>query len=267
MEVDHDLAALLSRTLTLDPTMAPELRMSIETELEARGISYSISQHYHHSSHTNANSPDTLSHQQEMPRSMSEPARPTCEMLLRQNGIDPATLLPPQIQLFRIADSAQQDRLIELWRICPPNQNVQDPSQAWTPTSVQMEEDRTRQRLIQEHCQQVVHELENQPQSNNDDNNVIMSLDGTPVQSADGSWGTASQSSHDDSEPYMVDGYMELMQEYGYDPHAHGVPNKDAYSSHFAGAYTPATDPVYRGVGYQRHGPAGAHMEQMDVAM
>jgi hypothetical protein len=288
MEIDSDLAALLGRALTLDPSsMPPELRMTIESELEARGISYSISQHYHHSTHAPA---PPQQHPQAVPRTVAPPSssRPTCEALLRQNGIDPASLLPPQLQLFRIADTPQQDRLLELWRICPPAMQArQDPSLAWTPTSVALEEDRTRDRLLQEHCRQVVGEIESrhQPQQQQEEE-VIMSLDGTPVQAADGSWAPAPSSyAHnaayrDESEPYMAEGYLELMQEYGYDPQAHvggthpggpyfaataAAPSTATPSS--SASYSPATDPVYRAAGCGRFGPAGLHMEQMDVAM
>jgi len=239
MEIDHDLATLLGRILTLDPSIAPEARMNIENELRAKHIPFSVSQHYHHSNHSPMTHTQTQQH--ETPQFISEPPRLSCEMLLRQNSIDPTALLPPQLRLFRIADTAQQQRLIELWRICPPTKNVEDPSLAWTDTTVEQEESRTRQRLLQEHCKQVVHGLEH------NNNNIAMSLDGTQIQSADGCW---------DPEPYMADGYMDMMQQYGYDPHAH------------AATYSPATDPVYRAIGCQlQSASAGVHMDRMDVVM
>lgn len=253
MELDHELAALLSRSLTLDPSMSPELRRSIEHELQAKTIVYSASQHYHHSSHHSTVpdfNPGTSF------RSASEPlARPTCEVLLRQNGIDPSALLPPQLQLFRIAGTEQQDRLLALWRICPPNKNVgDDPSLAWTATTLEQEEHRTKERLLQKHCQQVVRDLEQQQQQQQQ--MAVMSLDGTPIQSPDGSWGPSIHDAQSDSEPYMTEGYMQLMQGYGYDPETQNP-----------ASCSPATDPVYRSAGWHGCGPAGVHMEQMDVAM
>lgn len=182
-------------------------------------------------------------------------------MLLRQNGIDPAVLLPPQLQLFRIAGTEQQDRLLQLWRICPPTKNddilMRNPSLAWTATTLEQEEDRTRQRVIQHHHNQTTSEMEQRT----DNADRVMSLDGTTVQAFDGSWAPSyPNSSQSESEPYMLDGYMQLMQKYGYDPATHS--SKQALVD-----YAQATDPVYRSAGWHGHGPAGMQMEQMDVAM
>lgn len=62
-------------------------------------ISYSITQHYHHSSHVVSPSPnDTAS-------------------VLHQHGIDPATLSVDQTNLFVHADAEQQRRLIQTWQL------------------------------------------------------------------------------------------------------------------------------------------------------
>ena len=89
-----------------------------------------------------------------------------------------------------------------------------------------------------------------------------------------------SMSGHEDSEPYMVAGYMDIMQQYGYDPQAHEAqaPARDAYT-HFGTSiggpsYSSSKDPVYnmgpanapRGF-HGFHGPAGMHMDAMDVVM
>lgn len=61
-------------------------------------ISYSISQHYHHSSHV-----------------VSPPDAPTS--VLQQHGLDPATLSTGQLDLFVHADADQQQRLIQTWQL------------------------------------------------------------------------------------------------------------------------------------------------------
>lgn len=71
-------------------------------------ISYSITQHYHHSSHV-------------APPSIPTPATSTQDQaltsLLLQHGIDPNTLIPAQLDLIRHADTEQQQRLIQTWQL------------------------------------------------------------------------------------------------------------------------------------------------------
>lgn len=237
MDIDHDLAALLNRTLTLDASIPPEIRASMEQELQAKVVAYSISQHYNHSAHTIVPAPIA-------PSPLRIPARPTCEVLLRQHGIDPATLLPPQLQLFRLAGTSQQNRLLALWSIFPPSQiPIEDPSVAWTPTTVELEEGRIKERLLQRHSKQVVREIEERQQQQH---GHMTSLDGTAIQAPDGSWAPAIQDIQGDTEPYMVDGYMELMEEeFGYDTKL----NSQA-------PFSPATDPVYQGAGWHEFASA-----------
>lgn len=45
---------------------------------------------------------------------------------LRQHSIDPASLLPNQVQLFANADYEQRLRLLELWRIAPPSYPLEE---------------------------------------------------------------------------------------------------------------------------------------------
>jgi hypothetical protein len=45
----------------------------------------------------------------------------TTEIILSRHGVDAASLFSSQLDLFKSADASQQMRLIELWRICPPN--------------------------------------------------------------------------------------------------------------------------------------------------
>ncbi|PNY22672.1 Uncharacterized protein TCAP_07075 [Tolypocladium capitatum] len=252
-QVHDDLASLFSRNLTFNP----ELRVSAAPKetprqeptpapVTSQAIVYSISQHYHHSAH-NANparQQEDASVQEQPQRSSSElPQREASpETILRYYGIDATTLTPSQLQLFRVADEPQKLRLMELWIICPPNRGEEIPSLAWSSTTVEEEEHLARMRY--ERLQQ----------------NQVMSLDGTNVQTGDGRW---TQQTASDGEPYMTSGYEELMRREN-ERHAMDNRSKDVYS-HFGTAvggpsYTPATDPVYMGPDFVRQ------QQQMDMA-
>ncbi|KAL5596993.1 hypothetical protein BROUX41_006335 [Berkeleyomyces rouxiae] len=155
-----DLIALFSRTLTLNPNMAAQLAASIENPaMPLAAPAAFASQHYIHSTSGAG--------------AAANPVRPprhhlSNEARLRAYGIDPNSLSPSQMQLFRIADSAQQTRLLDLWKIFPPSLPGEDPSHAWTPTTVETEEHRAVARFAklvgqeQEEEQQQQQEQESQ---------------------------------------------------------------------------------------------------------
>lgn len=213
----HDeLAALFSRNLTFNPDSrtaqdVPRHMDPIAAPSSTQHVVYSISQHYHHST---ALSPP------EMPERRSSEPGPgdnlSSETMLRIHGINPNTLTPSQIQLFRVADTPQQRRLLELWSICPPNGGGDIPALAWSSTTVEQEEQ----------LAQVRYERQQQEQG--------MSLDGTMVQNPNGQW-----QQQQDCEPYMTSGYEELMR-------------REREKQQASQAYTPATDPVYMGSDYAR---------------
>lgn len=81
-------------------------------------IMYSISQHYHHSAHlaraaTDILLPDTT-------RYSGSPETPSSITILTQNGVEPSSLLRSQISLFEQSNDQQRSRLLELWRLAPP---------------------------------------------------------------------------------------------------------------------------------------------------
>jgi hypothetical protein len=163
----------------------------------------------------------------------------SAEHVLRIHGVDPFTLTPSQLQLFRIADQAQKRRLVELWSICPPNNGGDIPSLAWSSTTVEQEE----------HLARLRHERLQQTET--------LSLDGTTIQSNDGSW--HQQATHE-SEPYMMSGYEELMRrerERERERQSMESQRSDASYGHYnttsvESNYSPATDPVYQGPDYIR---------------
>ncbi|EEP82960.1 predicted protein [Uncinocarpus reesii 1704] len=131
-KVDHDLAALFARQMvmvhgsrdhtpippatpaTLNPSDSPMLS-------DPPPIAYSITQHYHHSSHQAMDSQRPKLDVQRTPvqaRPSIMENMPPNEILARHN-INPGTLLPSQLTLFEQADIDQKARLLELWQISP----------------------------------------------------------------------------------------------------------------------------------------------------
>lgn len=245
MQGHDELAMLFSRNLTFNPEVQQRQEAPVQAQAPEQPIVYSISQHYHHSAHINkpVSQEQIIPVPEEPPRPSSEP--PQGDTLLAENqlrmcNIDPATLTPAQLQLFRTADDPQKQRLAELWSIAPPTKSGDIPSLAWSSTSVEHEERLARARYEREQEQK------------------MMSLDGTSVQTSDGTW--APQRSSSDSEPYMTSGYEQLMlseQQRQTQPRA--------VYNHFGNAigargYSTATDPVFMGPDSVRQ------QEQMSMA-
>lgn len=253
MHLQDDLATLFSRNLTFNPhsqDAAPRHVPEPEPEpvsepapAPPQPIVYSISQHYHHSAH--AVRPQQPQEQAPVPeepqRRSSEPPQSeavSAEAILRNHGVNPVTLTPAQLQLFRIADDAQKLRLLELWSICPPNNGGDIPALAWSSTTVEQEEQLAQIRY------------ERQQQQQQQQQNHAMSLDGTTVQTADSRWAS------NESEPYITSGYEELMRR------EEERLNKERQAKRpvcYVG-YSSATDPVYMGPDY-------AHQQQQQLAM
>ena len=233
MQTHDELAALFARNLTFNPEAQASIpRHEVAQHLDAfaspssaQNVVYSVSQHYNHSAHI-----VNPSSEEEIGRPSSEPTQSdtmSCEKILRIHGVDPMTLTPSQIQLFKIADAPQQRRLIELWSICPPNNAADIPSLAWSSTTVAHEEHLARARYERLQLGQTV------------------SLDGTVVQTSNGQWHQQSE-----PEPYMSTGYEELMRR----------EREREARNNMQQAYNQATDPVFMGPDYARE------QQQMDMA-
>jgi len=247
MAMHEDLAALFSRNLSLHnpPYVAPVQQSKEQSPEVETPYTYSITQHYHHSAHV-AN--------QQRSRPASEPPQTdqlTTEIILSRHGVDATSLFPSQIDLFKSADAGQQMRLIELWRICPPNYGGHALAQDlgnWPATSLEQEEAmaklRYERQILDERMSRIGAE---QATDSADDtmseesNNTPM----TPIQGGDGRWSGTGHA----AEPYMMSGYEALAQR-EYERSA--GPSKDIYS-HFGMAiggpsYKQATDPVYKSI-------------------
>ncbi|KAK1769849.1 hypothetical protein QBC33DRAFT_556272 [Phialemonium atrogriseum] len=248
MQAHEDLAALFSKNLTLEPAQPPR---------EESKIVY-VSQHYNHSSHLARPSAE---HSQLSPRPASEPPQrehTVVETVLQNNGVDPSCLSVSQLQLFKSVAEPQQLRLIELWRIFPPTNSNDNPTLAWSFTTVEQEESLAQMRYVR-------NEQGKQAEQ-------IMSLDGTPltpIQAGDGRW-ISTQGQHDVTEPYMATGYEEMArreyEESARRAYAAAMERpKDVYQ-HFGTAvggptYSHATDPVYKAANATVDWIRQAHME------
>jgi hypothetical protein len=200
----EELAALFSRNLTFNqpaplPEPVPEpVQVPVEATMEEPKIVY-ISTHYNHSAHVARH--DVQPPVQSM-RPASEPPQPehsAVERVLRNHGVDPSCLSSAQLQLFKTVDDPQRLKLMELWRTCPPTNSLDNPTLAWSMTSVSQEE--VLAKLRYEQRQRAEQE-------------TIMSLDGTPltpIQGGDGRWISAT-SSYGYMEPYMATGYEEMAR-------------------------------------------------------
>ncbi|TLD31573.1 hypothetical protein PspLS_01957 [Pyricularia sp. CBS 133598] len=218
MQAHEDLAALFSRNLILDASKIQQIQIQEQPQQEApepQPITYSISQHYHHSVYHAAPVPAQPERPASEPPSSEHQG---VEAILTSHGVDPAGLSQSQVQLFKEADDAQKLRLLELWRICPPTATREsNPALAFNSTSLEQEEQLARMRY--EEQQQM-------------DDAMAMSMDGTPVmvpiQGGDGRWQVPETAQDYMMEPYMSSGYEELAR------------------SAMPMAYKPATDPVYK---------------------
>ena len=115
MEGVHQAAITLPSAPPTPETSAPTQSVS--------PIVYSISQHYHHSSHLAPSATPS-----ELRRGLTGPEIRSdlpAESILMQHNIDPWTLFPSQLTLFKQADQEQQSRLITLWQISPPGHGNQ----------------------------------------------------------------------------------------------------------------------------------------------
>lgn len=233
MQAHDELAALFARNLTFNPDVQASIPRqelnqhynSIASPSEAQNIVYSVSQHYNHTAHIASPSAEA-----DHVRRSSEPSQSDAasnERILRIHGVDPATLTPSQLQLFKVADAPQQRRLIELWSICPPNQAGEIHSLAWSSTTLDQEEQLAHARYERSQLQQAV------------------SLDGTVVQTSNGQW---HQQPAPEPEPYMSSGYEELMR------------REQEREERKRQQYNKATDPVYRGPDFARE------QQQMEMA-
>lgn len=93
-------------------------------------ITYSITQHYHHSAHVAHRACMSGPVQGNTPSRNIEVANHALFDILKYHNILPSSLSPSQLELFANALPEQQVRLIQMWQICPePSKGSQWPIQ------------------------------------------------------------------------------------------------------------------------------------------
>ncbi|GAB7354728.1 hypothetical protein MBLNU459_g5143t1 [Dothideomycetes sp. NU459] len=119
---------------------------------------------------------------------------------LIQHDINPAALSPSQTKLFTNADYEQRLRLLELWRISPPENDelVRLSGGVWPSTSIAQEEELARIRY-----ERRIYEREQQSMGNGREIGM------------DGDQDAACDASTSEVEPYIVSGYAHSQR---YDP-------------------------------------------------
>jgi hypothetical protein len=168
-------------------------------------------------------------------------------MFLR-NSIDPTSLSPSQIDLFQNADDDQRLRLLELWRISPPqgrqgipetvDYNVSRQLYDWPPTSVAQEEAMAKMRyetLMQERAQSEEIQMHQQQL----DESMNQGIDSAAVQATRGLLTSSPEAPS--AEPYIVSGY-DMLARREYEQSAQATPNHLREST----KYNQSTDPVYK---------------------
>jgi len=230
MAEQDDLATLFSRNLSLNPYVASPQVQQPETPYYPSMSAHLV---YHQPARPASEPPQT--------------DQLTTEIILGRHGVDYAILSASQITLFRSADASQQMRLIELWRICPPNQGehvfVQDLGPG---TSFQQEEAiaklRYERQMLEERMSRTSSEgLEGEDSMSDGSTSTPMPI--TPIQGGDGRW-----SGHGHVEPYMQSGYEALAQQ----EYERSAGRSKDISSHFGSvggpSYKASIDPVYNTV-------------------
>jgi hypothetical protein len=179
--------------------------------------------------------------------------------LLVQNSIDPHALLSNQVSLFRHAGPEQRLRLLELWRISPPNQGGYDlykQQQSWPETSMAREEEMAR--LRHDRALDTTRWLAARPgqqdsASDLDASESRTTTDLLPPPPAPVPARPASAPGHRTStgaEPYMLSGY-EMLARRDYEAQEY-APLRESKR------YNQATDPAFLGNGAWSEGQENA---------
>ncbi|ORY12077.1 hypothetical protein BCR34DRAFT_483159 [Clohesyomyces aquaticus] len=169
------------------------------------------------------------------------------EEILVRNSVDPKLLFASQIDLFKNADDDQRLRLLELWRISPPqgrqgypagvDYNTSRQLYDWPPTSLAQEEAMAKlryERMMEERAQ--AEEIQTHQQQ------LEQSMDedmGSAAVQATRDLLTASPEIKN-AEPYIVSGY-DMLSNREYEESAKAAANHLKESTR----YNQATDPVY----------------------
>ncbi|KAL3470683.1 hypothetical protein BJX99DRAFT_251032 [Aspergillus californicus] len=118
MKQQDDLVALFDTHMNMEPSQPSK---SKEAHPSSAPITYSITQHYHHSAHV-AQKPAARPMQSNPPPVPNETAN-WVYGTLRKHNVDPSSLTTSQLELFANAMPEQKSRLVQMWQICPQPSN------------------------------------------------------------------------------------------------------------------------------------------------
>ncbi|KAL4949717.1 hypothetical protein BDW69DRAFT_173782 [Aspergillus filifer] len=121
LKAQDDLVSLFNAHMNMESSP-----MLIEKETAAlhAPITYSITQHYHHSAHVAQKATVPIPLQNASPLRANECVTQALD-LLRHHSIDPSSLSSSQLDLFTQARPEQKSRLIQMWQICSePSKSV-----------------------------------------------------------------------------------------------------------------------------------------------
>ncbi|KAF2810542.1 uncharacterized protein BDZ99DRAFT_463102 [Mytilinidion resinicola] len=199
------------------------------------------SQHYTHTHHV----VPIVHKPRPIPTPLSTPD--LVEVLLR-NSIDPTLLFPSQVSLFQNADEDQRLRLLELWRISPPqgrqgipdgiDYNTSRQLYDWPPTSLAQEEAMAKlryERQVEEDRQKEDIRLHEQ--------RLQESMDADSAAVAETTRNLLSSPERQNAEPYILSGY-EALAAREYERSA-----QEEQGLRESTRYNQAIDPVYKGNG------------------
>ncbi|KAL2864545.1 uncharacterized protein BJX67DRAFT_360788 [Aspergillus lucknowensis] len=115
LKAQDDLVALFNTHMNME---VPTLPGRKEIQISSPPVTYSITQHYHHSAHVAQRANTSGPGQRDDISRFNVGFKWVFETLKRQN-VDPSSLSPGQLELFANAMPEQQSRLIQMWQICP----------------------------------------------------------------------------------------------------------------------------------------------------
>ena len=140
--MQEELAMMFAQNMTFSSDLKNQ---QIESPKEPAPVTYSITQHYHHSAHL-ASTDATAEILRAPSLTQAGLEQAVTKDTLISHGIDPSKLLPTQLILFQQAAPEQQSRLLQLWSISLPEyadlgaQDLAEELGSWEQTTVEQEE-------------------------------------------------------------------------------------------------------------------------------
>ncbi|KAI9856910.1 MAG: hypothetical protein M1824_005064 [Vezdaea acicularis] len=239
-----ELSILFNRSLTITPTATPPHSSSPFQQPPQPAahapVQYSITQHYHHSAHLASPPPGTSTFPSSLPlpaaSSSDLQTQPTdaatTSIILARNGVDAGLLSQAQLSLFRHSGLEVQMRLVEIWRVSPP-----DPGSSGVRTSLIDDFELETSLALEEQSAQERMERRSWEASRGWREYCPKDVESTLAPHA---------------EPYIVNGYAQNLQTERpnqYQPVGKAIPHHNHSNvdpgNNWAHEYNRATDPVY----------------------